>query len=114
MNGRHEIETDQQLRKVLQSWEVEASLPPRFKEEVWRRIGQSERTHPPLWASFSEWMGLLSTRRTWAGAYIAVVLLIGVAAGLVSAEGYRAEAEKNWQAAYVESVSPLLQAELKP
>jgi len=113
MRGQPEIENDEQLRKVLQSWEVDASLPPRFKEEVWRRIGQRERNPARIWDTVSRWIERVSQRPALAGAYVAVALAIGTWAGLSRAEGYRVNAERSWQSAYVRSVSPIAQAALK-
>jgi hypothetical protein len=104
---------DEDLHGLLQSWRVDASLPPRFKEEVWRRIGRAEEKQRSVWRGLAEWLEVFSRRPAWAGVYVATLLALGVWAGLASADHYGEQVERSWQAAYVQSVSPLLQAGLK-
>jgi hypothetical protein len=79
---------DDALSKVLKEWRTEASLPPRFQEAVWQRIGHAQ-THahpiPSLGALIAHWIGTVLPRPALAAAYLAIVL--GIAATLGWAEG---------------------------
>jgi len=39
MNQKPHLDRDNGLSSVLKEWRVEASLPPRFREGVWRLLG---------------------------------------------------------------------------
>jgi hypothetical protein len=44
------MQSDESLRQVLHPWKVDAHLPPRFQEQVWRRIERSEaQAQVPAW-----------------------------------------------------------------
>jgi len=79
--GTHE----EALRKVLKEWRMDAALPPRFQEAVWRRIEQAERAPAPiapsLWAFVAHWIGTMLPRPALAASYVAILLAIGVTAG---------------------------------
>jgi len=111
MSHQEDTEQDQGLHSHLQAWRADAELPPRFKEEVWRRIGRREEHRPSLWG---EWWRVIAGQRVWAGVYVGVVVVIGVGAGFARSQNYREQAERTWQAAYVESVSPMLQTDTQP
>lgn len=98
-------EDDAKLSKLLHEWKVDASLPPRFQEQVWRRIEHAEST-PSLWDSFTRWMASAFARPTLAVAYVAVLLLLGVTTGLLQAHDKSAQAEARWRTAYVQSIDP--------
>jgi hypothetical protein len=42
MNTNQPKHEDEPLRALLKEWKAKPSLPPRFQEQVWRRIEQAE------------------------------------------------------------------------
>ena len=101
---------DPALSGLLQSWEVQASLPPGFTQEVHRRIRAS---HPPLSARNTgltlvlRFMELFQ-RPVFAALYIATGILLGSVSGAWRAntkpkiETYSTDL----QARYVASIDP--------
>ena len=80
MNDEHQ--DDPQLRKLLQSWKVEQTLPPRFEDRVWRRISLEPAASPStLWTAFLNRVTLAFARPALAASYFAVLIAAGVAAG---------------------------------
>jgi hypothetical protein len=104
--------SDPALRQVLQAWQPDLVVSPRFKTEVWQRIGRAGRADRPdresarwqgLWQALT---GLLIQPRTAAG-FAAALLLVGASAGLWHG---RAEARllgQQLERQYVVSVSPI-------
>lgn len=77
-----EQQDDPQLRKLLQSWKVEQTLPPRFEDRVWRRISLEPAPGPgTLWTAFLDRVTRAFARPALAASYLAVVIAAGVAAG---------------------------------
>lgn len=80
---------DEALRKVLQEWRTDASLPPRFQEAVWRRIECAESVPTPVapsvWDAIAHWISTMLPRPALAASYVAVLLAIGVTAGWAQA-----------------------------
>lgn len=105
MNAILSNEDDARLSKLLREWKVEAALPPRFQERVWRCIERAE-VHPNLWRVFARWVESAFNRPALAVSYVAVLLFIGLAAGYVRAQDTSAQAEARWRTAYVQSVDP--------
>jgi hypothetical protein len=95
-------EDDQKLSMLLRAWKVEAKLPPRFQEQVWRRITLLE-THPErtLRGLFMHWLEVTFTRPA-----VAVLLFVGLTTGYLKAQDRSAQAELQWRTLYVQSVDP--------
>lgn len=98
---------DEALRKVLRQWTVEAPLPPRFQEQVWQRITQAE-TGPAPAASTGLWrlVEVVFQRPRFAYAYLAILLLCGVAAGSWAAQVKTTRLESELGLRYVQSIDP--------
>lgn len=99
------------VRNVLREWSVTSSLPPRFAENVWRRIEDAEHasappSHPTLRMLLQRWLTVTLPRPAFAVAYASVLLIAGLGAGYWHA---RVDAE-NWDQAlatrYVQAVDP--------
>ncbi len=98
---------DEQLSSVLRGWVVERSLPPGFQEQVWRRIERAEvRPRPSIWATVSGWLDTALPRPRVALSYIAALLLLGVAAGSLSAQVKNSKLNAALSERYVQSIDP--------
>ena len=98
---------DERLNQAMQSWTVGASLPPRFKEEVWHRIARIEAQVKIAW-----WKGLLNRavrawpRPVWAAACLSMFLIAGVAAGYRQAQIKSERVDDLLAQRYAQSVVP--------
>ena len=101
-------EDDRGLRQVLREWRVETPLPPRFQEEVWRRIGrgESQAKASSLWAGLTALVGGLLARPRFALSYVTALLVVGVAAGAFAAQAATKRMNADLGARYVQSLDP--------
>jgi hypothetical protein len=73
---------DPQLRKLLQAWQVDETLPPRFEERVWRRLSlEPAGRSSTLWKAVFGRVSQALARPTLAASYLVVLIAAGVAAG---------------------------------
>jgi hypothetical protein len=101
MNGDDLNTDDAKLRALLQSSRVSPSLPPRFQENVWRRIAEAEA--PVKSPSWLDALAALMLRPRFAYATLAVLLVAGALLG--GREGNQI-ARQDAQARYVATVAP--------
>lgn len=100
-------DNDQPLNEVLAQWKVATSLPPRFREQVWRRIDNAEARKPESSLTVAlRWIDSAFRRPTLALSYVTVLLFIGLGVGYWQAQAKTAQSESKWQARYVQSVDP--------
>ena len=100
-------EDDQSLRQVLRQWTVDTPLPPRFQQQVWRRIARAEtQTAPTPWAWLSRWVEVLLPRPKFAFSYVAALLVFGVAAGSLAAQATTRRLNADLGLRYVQSLDP--------
>ena len=92
---------DPQVSALLRESRVSPSLPPRFQQNVWRRIEDAEAPAQP--ASWLDAPAALILRPRFAVAAAAVLLLAGVSAGTL--EG-RQLARHDAQMNYLAAVAP--------
>jgi hypothetical protein len=92
---------DAQISALLREARVSPGLPPRFQQNVWRRIEDAEAPAKP--ASWLDALVALILRPRFAVAAAAVLLLAGVSAGTL--EG-RQLARHDAQMNYLASVAP--------
>lgn len=100
---------DAPLHALLTEWKPEASLPPRFQEQVWRRIERAETALAPtvsLAAVLSNWIANLLPKPALAAAYMTVLLIAGASIGWSQArqESHRVSSELGTR--YAQSVDP--------
>jgi len=108
-------EDDEPLRNALREWEMDTPLPPRFHEQVWRRIARVEaQSQPTLGTRFRRWLELVLPRPKTAFAYVAILLILGMAAGSLTAEIRSNQMEATLSAQYLRSVTPNQIAALQP
>lgn len=107
MNTTLANEDDAKLSALLREWKVEMSLPPRFQEQVWRRI-EREQAKPQvnLWHVLTHWVESTFMRPALAVSYLAVLLSVGLTTGYFQAKDTSAQAEARWRTAYVQTVDP--------
>ncbi len=99
------------LDDLLKSWKVEATLPARFQDEVWRRIARAEERSASL--SISTWLlgltaRLASVLRRPIGAaiYLSTFLVVGSLTGVWRSDRTADQTEMAWRAAYLQAVVP--------
>jgi len=89
---------DPPLSELLRQSRVSPALPPRFQENVWRRLEAAEA--PARRASWLESLAALILRPRFAAAGVAALLLTGVLAGTMEGQKtVRHEAQMNYLAA---------------
>ena len=92
---------DIKLQELLRGSRPAPALPPRFQQDVWRRIEDAEAPVKP--ASWLEALANLILRPRFALAAAAVLLLTGVFAGTLEVrQAVRHDAQMN----YLASVAP--------
>jgi hypothetical protein len=96
------------LGPVLKEWQVHASVPPRFQEQVWKRIALAEAPAPVkgrLQQWMAAWQGVL-TRPSLAAGYLAVLLAIGVSLGWTRGLERSAHVDESLSTMYVQVMDP--------
>lgn len=108
-------EDDQSLRRILRQWTVDTPLPPRFHEQVWRRIARAE-TQPATtpWDRLSRWIEVLLPRPQCAFSYVAALLVLGIAAGSLAAQVRAKHLDADLGMRYVQSLDPFHAAAAHP
>jgi hypothetical protein len=96
------------LNAILREWRMDAMSPPRFQEDVWRRIESGERhaAAPQLWRALENYLATLFARPAWAAAYLAVLLAGGSLAGHWQAQAKGGRDVEVARQAYLQSVDP--------
>ena len=100
---------DAPVDTLLHEWKVKPSLPPRFNEQVWRRIERAETAPAPsvsLATVFANWIATMLPRPALATAYVAVLLVIGAGVGWSQARQETARVSSDLSARYVQAVDP--------
>jgi hypothetical protein len=107
MKPEEPIQSDEALSQVLHQWKVDAHLPPRFPEQVWRQIERSDTPVPvPAWVPLWERLSAALARPSLAASYVTVLLLAGLLAGYWQVRLTRTQAEESMRARYVQLVAP--------
>ena len=93
-----------EIDKLLKEWRVDGSLPGDFNSAVWRRVENRRLFGVGEWIS-----GLIAdlfAKRAVAFSYLAVALVLGLAAGQVHASRDLQSAELEARSNYIRSVDP--------
>ncbi len=109
MNPNPEAKGDERLREVLGQWTVETPLPPRFQEQVWRRIAQAEAKSPTtiaLWAWLRHLLERSLARPKFAYSCAALMLILGGVGGSWAAHQEANRLDTTLGSRYVQSVDP--------
>ncbi len=100
------------LSERLQSWSLNAELPPRTRDEVWRRIALSEVESVSAFGMLLRRIQIAFSRPAVAGAYVAILVIAGAVAGSLIGS---AKSERHWDelgTRYLASVNPYSQVSL--
>ena len=104
-------EDQETVRRVLREWKVISPLPPRFVENVWRRIEKAEPaaplvSNPTLWVVLKTWLALTLPRPAFAISYVSVLLVAGLFAGYWHSRVEATSWDRALASRYVEAVDP--------
>jgi len=100
---------DKPLTDLLRQWKVNTSLPSHFQEAVWRRIERAEApAASSIWDGVARWVGAALAHPSLAAAYVAVLLLLGGAAGWTQAHQNTARVRQGLGQRYVRVLDPYL------
>ncbi len=100
---------DKELHEVLRQWTVDTPLPPRFQEQVWRRITRAEtKSQPmmPFWAGLLRLVEANLPRPKVAYSYVVILLLVGVVGGAWAAQRETSRLDAALGSRYVQSIDP--------
>lgn len=109
MKTHHPGDSDNVFRGLLKEWKVETPLPPRFQEQVWRRVEREEARPAAVsswWATFQRWIANALPRPALAAAYVAVLLAAGAGVGWTQARHESSRVSNQLGLRYVRSVDP--------
>ena len=96
------------FNQVLSEWKVAAPLPPRFQEQVWQRIAKAERSaeQPAAGSVFWRLLTVVLPRPGFAYAYLAALLVFGMAAGSWAAQVKASHMDSQLSLRYVQAIDP--------
>lgn len=96
------------LSDLLQEWRIGAEVPPRFGEQVWRRIALEEELLPNTlwWRRFRGRLEMLFARPAFATAGMIAFLLAGTAAGWLQGRRDVTRLDDTLGQRYVQLVDP--------
>ena|ERR1043166_689475 len=99
-------ENPTQLERALQEWRVTTPLPPRFQEQVWKRIERAKVPAISLAEAVRAWFALTFARPAFAVVYVSVLLVAGLTFGFVQAHRNAARLDRQLEARYVQLLDP--------
>ncbi len=109
------FEQEEALDRALRQWSVDTALPPRFQEQVWRRIQRAEtRRASALWTAIQRWLDSVLPRPRIALTYLTALMVFGMAAGSVAAQIRTNRLEASLGARYLQAVDPYYAAATQP
>lgn len=104
------------LRALLREWDPKASLPPRFAEQVWRRIERADTVPAPtvsLATVLANWIANVLPKPALATAYVMALLVVGASVGWKQARQERSRVTGELGSRYAQAVDPY-QANSRP
>ena len=100
-------DANEPLRGLLHEWRVSAPLPPRFEEQVWRRIARAEDQAPvPWWMALFAWLQMPLPRPALSVAVLLIFLTTGLIMGYWQAENRSVQLNSTLSTRYVQSIDP--------
>lgn len=101
------LEPDPALDKAMRQWVVDVPLPPRFQEQVWQRIADSEpQAAITFWELLRRLIETNLPRPKFAYSYVAILVLLGVVSGAWTAQRETTRLQAALGSRYVQSVDP--------
>lgn len=104
---------DPELSRLLSEWKDLPPLPGRFREQVWRRIENTETAPPARGVRVRDWLaGLLTLlpRPALAAAYLGSLLLLGGGLGWTHARKDTERVNLELGIRYAQTVDPYKQS----
>jgi hypothetical protein len=113
MNTPNHGDKDEPLRSLLQQSRADKPLPPRFREQVWRRIEKDNcQLRDSLALAVSAWLVQVFSQRAVATAYLTVLIATGITAGYLQVQQRQERVDNELGARYVQSIDPYQKAGL--
>jgi hypothetical protein len=100
---------DAGLDALLRDWQPRPTLPPRFQEQVWRRIERAEtspRSPIVLVRVIGIWLSATLARPMMAAAYLSTVLLSGAGFGWMQARHESMRVANELGVRYARTIDP--------
>jgi len=114
MKTGKQTENDESLRLALREWRVTTPPPPRFQEQVWRRIERAERAVAECdvspWGTFVTWLAGAMARPVLAMAYVTTLLMVSLTVGYWQTREKTTLWDKGLAQRYLQAVDPYQQA----
>jgi hypothetical protein len=105
MNQEHQENAS--LDRLLREWVVDEPLPPRFEEQVWHRIRQTEvDSQASIWSWLFCLIEVILPRPKVAYSYFSLLLVMGIAIGVWEAQKQNSQLEASLGSRYLQSVDP--------
>ena len=101
------MNSDEILKQQLSTWKLDVEIPSRFQSDVWTQIAARESSRRSLWDQLSDWFATEFCTPRFAGAMMALSLMIGVGAAFLKAQDSSAMVGRQQEARYMESINPL-------
>ena|SRR2546425_5630019 len=99
--------TPDPLNEKLKSWNVSGPLPPRFQENVWKRVAARDKSPAiSFWRALEQRLTSAFLRPAFASAYLALLLAAGLGTGYWQGRAKTAQLDKALAAKYVQAVDP--------
>ena len=99
--------TPDPLDQKLKRWNVSATLPPRFQENVWKRVTALDKSPAgSFWRTVEQRLASAFLRPAFASAYLAILLAAGLGTGYWQGRAKTAQVDKVLAAKYVQAVDP--------
>jgi hypothetical protein len=99
-----------ELQRALQEWRVTTPLPPRFQEQVWKRIERAEVPRVSLADVLRTRLTAWFAQPAFAVAYVGVLIVAGLALGFKQAQDKTEKWDRQLEARYVQSIDPYQRA----
>ena len=107
MKSENPTQSDAALRQVLHQWKVDINLPPRFQEQIWRRIERSEpQPQVPGWLLLIHRFATAMAHPSLAVSYVTILTVAGLLAGYWLARVTRAHLDETLSSRYVQMLDP--------
>lgn len=92
---------------LLKEWRVRASLPPQFRDRVWRRIALAETAAPAnRWGEWRRNLQSFLSRPSLATGYVTALLVVGFGVGWFQGVQKSARVERALSTRYVQVIDP--------
>jgi hypothetical protein len=99
-------DNDTQLDGILKVWRVTSALPPRFTEQVWKRIEKAEISKVSVSDAVRVWFTTAFARPRFAFAYVSILIAAGLTLGFVQVNHQTAEWDRQLESRYLQSIDP--------